>query len=647
MHLLHEYNQRKMNVIVFITLMRCLFASSACVTTSNRFRQEPADTFAAAGENVSFTCIAFSFFRDTERLEWLIEPNLYQTKQVDTFNTHEYQMESRLHVFTVGEIDQYFTCILHTFQLHGDADPVCMSSRRAKMTVGYFPSADELTCSPGGEVELRLGEVMTASCEVPRSKPAVDLSLRVEPQANLPNPTVLDTGLQRILRIDLQMEQNMDHMIFFCQVTSPFAFPDRKLECSIGPIRLLRPPQVVVDPQRGEISSSHPLSLVCMAGGYPDVTLYQWSCSPPGILGGCDATSKTVTLSVPGVTDRPTDVRLSHDQTIVVTCSATNLEGTGSNVTRVYYISSSTLTPDDYFQSVGVCLSINNIEVDSSWSTTGVQCSLDPRCSTNDWVYFQWFVNDYEITNNVTDDLVITTSSPYVSSLKFRYLEKSFVSQNVTCKVIFLNSHTKAYTDITMSCNLRGTKVSVSSQDGFDSKSVDQGSNNTMTEWLSVISCDGVNQGNDSNYWKQPVTQGTDTGLNDGGTKMAVGKLVAVVVSGVVAFVILTVCFIALFAKILANRKTKASSPSVAKRPEKTDDRNQRHDKGASCRSSDHVYETPIVSPASEKHDNFAMSPEHSQHTYAVGIEQTERPLSTDSKSSRNSFSHHTYMTPI
>ncbi|XP_072178771.1 uncharacterized protein [Diadema setosum] len=510
MDFLQEYNQRKTNVIIFITLMRFLFASSHCVTTSNRFRQEPADTFAAAGENVSFTCIAFSFFRDTERLEWLIEPNLYQTKQVDTFNTYEYQMESHLHVLNVNAIDQYFTCILHTLQLHGDADPECILSRRAKMTVGYFPIADELTCSPSGEVELRLGEVMSASCEVPRGKPAVDLNWRVEPHAHLPNPTVLDTGFQRISRIDLQMEPNVENMTLFCEVTSPFAFPSTKLECPIGPIRLLRPPQVVVDPQQGEISSSHPLTLVCMASGYPDVTLYQWSCSPSDILQGCDASSKTVTLSLPGAAD--VDARLSHNKTLVVSCSATNSAGTGSSVARVSFIRRSTLILDNFIQSAYGCVNIGTIDVNSSWSIN-VQCSLDPKCTPDDSVYFHWFVDGHKIARQAIENLVITTSSHYVSFLQFLGNETNFVKRNVTCKARFPLSSTKSYVDIFQSLILDGTKTTKPSQDGFYSdftESVDQVSASTTAELLFTTSYEYINPENDSHHRKQFETHHRD-----------------------------------------------------------------------------------------------------------------------------------------
>ncbi|XP_072181403.1 uncharacterized protein [Diadema setosum] len=650
MNCLQDHNQRNINVIIFVTLMRCLFASSACVTTSNRFHQEPDDTFVVAGESMSFTCIVSSYCRDTDRIEWRIEPTLYQTMQVDTCNADGHQMESRLHVLNVGEIDQYFTCILHTLQENGDGDPICISSKRAKMTVRYFPGADELTCQPAGEVELRLGQIMPISCEVPRSKPAVDLSWRVDPHAKLMFPPALDTGFQRTLRYDLQMEQELDHRTLFCEVTSPFAFPSRKLECSIGPIRLLRPPQVVVDPQQGEISSFHPLILVCMTSGYPDASVYQWSCSPPNILGGCNATSKTTTFSVPRLTD--TDKRLSHDKTIVVTCSATNSEGTTSNVARVSFISGSTLILDDYLQSVNGCLSISIIEVNSSWSI-GVQCSLDPRCSREDSVYFKWSVDGYEITNN--ENWAIT-SSTYVSSLKFPANVKNFVPQNATCKAKCPHFVYEAHIDIFLSLDLDDAQVTTPSKNGVQSistKGADQISTNKMARLLSVISSSGINQGDDPNYNEQLVSQGTHGGLNESETKISMWKIVTIAVSGVLAFVILTVCFIALCAIVLFryfNHKTKAYSPSVAESPVEAEHGTLKHYKETSFESNEPIYEVPKM-PTEPEHvpktyDDCTNSPAHTHHTYAIGIERFERSsLSTVSESSWSS-SNSTYISP-
>lgn len=303
----------------------------------------------------------------------------------------------------VGRTVQFIRC-----DLRPDVDSrACFSSPMSKLRVQYFPHKNDISCGPHDPKPFHEGDAMPISCEVLRSTPAVDMRWSLLPDATIISLSPHHDGIwNRGLLHDLPITKSLHMKRLVCEVTSELVFPERLLQCFIGPIMVYHAPRVIVQPSNAEVGPDHLVEFMCVANGYPDHFEYSWTCLPHGLFKGCESVSKTAEVSLGINVDTVSLEGLAAE----VRCIVSNSIGraTGSSHVNVLPIDmSSHLTtplrqmitaplvcPSDIELSIAV-LTHNMID----FGSTGVKV----RCTVNnlkghDDIQIYWYLNENKVT---------------------------------------------------------------------------------------------------------------------------------------------------------------------------------------------------------------------------------------------------------
>ena len=319
--------------VLFVFTLSSYIATSCSCNPSDTpvFAQEPHDLVVNEGDNAKFTCALSTYDPDRISVVWQVGPDFFQTDVEEAYIVSAHVLTSSITLFNVDRIKRYLTCkVKYSSRSLHDMN-TCEVRRSATLTVQYFPDQQYLSCRPSGPVALRVGDILQARCEVPRCEPAVDMAWTLRNETNestLPLSTLYDRGLVRVLANDLPIDVEHHSKSLICLVASEVVFPNRKLECSIGPIIVLHPPNVRVHPSAINLTYSESASLECEANGFPEVSRYQWTCVPEGVVSGCNRTSKRVTVF-------PQQKKHHEISEVLVSCTAFNSEGSDTAVVRV------------------------------------------------------------------------------------------------------------------------------------------------------------------------------------------------------------------------------------------------------------------------------------------------------------------------
>lgn len=309
-------------VFVFSFLMTPLISmvSCSCGLSLNIFKTEPTNTIVKEGDFVNFTCAVQNSYSLNDFIIWNVSPELANYNVTERYDTQSNDMTSVLTVHAMRNL-QLFSC-----DVHSSKNWLCLSSRTASMKVEYFPREEDLSCGSNGPQVLQVGDVMPAYCQVPRGNPGVDMSWRFFPE--LPPvslPLARDESARRILSYDLPISLQMHMKTIVCEVTSEIVFPDRYLQCSIGPILVLQAPKVLIRPNDAVIAYDRSVELTCTPDGYPNTFNFSWSCLPESVVTGCDSKSETATIAI------NRNFHMDAESSVAeITCTASNYQGTST-----------------------------------------------------------------------------------------------------------------------------------------------------------------------------------------------------------------------------------------------------------------------------------------------------------------------------
>ena len=279
-----------------VTLLVVLCYTIIVCSSPLVFITQPQDITANEGDDVTFLCSVNNSGRAS--ISWTVRPDHKNNETTEKFDHH---VTSTLTVQGIDQYDRYITCsVSYASDGSGQYQWRNFSSRRAKLSVKYFPRQSELSCSPQDAISLQEWQFLHVYCAVLRCKPAVDLTWRLETEDKfvLPLPKIQDNGLMRNLSDKVRVSRELHNKRIICVVTSELAFPGRSLECPTGLIKVLTPPAVAVHPRNAILEDHMVVGFTCMADGYPTVFNFTWSCSSNVKLNGCNGTTTSTNTSV-------------------------------------------------------------------------------------------------------------------------------------------------------------------------------------------------------------------------------------------------------------------------------------------------------------------------------------------------------------
>ena len=306
----------------------CL-SSGTCRQDRDAFKTEPMDTIASEGETAIFTCVVENFSSGADSISWSLEP-FHDHEVAAEFDDKKHVMTSKLLLHNISKTDHYVTCMLNRTveSISGENQLNCFLSEEAKLIVHYFPKRHEISCHPRESPLQTEGSMISLRCEVMRCNPAVDIYWEFNydvPDIHLPRPRLTDNGHTRVSRLDFPVSKQMHLRSLTCIVTSELAFPEKILQCSVGPIHVLYPPTVFVNPA-SIVLNSYQTQLECLSDGSPNNFTFSWSCSPADIFNGCEANSQKINIFI-------NDLYKSSNSApfhMIVTCTVSNSVGTGT-----------------------------------------------------------------------------------------------------------------------------------------------------------------------------------------------------------------------------------------------------------------------------------------------------------------------------
>ena len=442
-------------VLLFATDCPLCLSLDTCSRGTNVFKTEPTDLTAREGDTVDFTCAVDNFNLTTDVITWSLSPE--QSHQVvPDYDTEKNLMKSKVLLYNISNTDIYATCSLNRSLLttSGKYEWNCFLSQEARLSVLYFPKKKGISCHPIESQLLSEGSFLSASCEVARSKPAVDIRWEVNnnihDEIQLPRPSFSDNGFTRISRIDLPVSAQMHSISLTCIVTSQVVFPEKELTCSVGPVKVMYPPRAFVNSTKLTLRNYDQTQVECLADGYPDNYTYSWSCSTPDLLDGCDGNSKTVDLSINKLYQFPS---LGMEY-VLVTCSVSNSVGNGT--------ASSNLTvekPDDierqYDHMNNTSETCNhefsNITVYGHYKAKYATYNTNFQCIFSEVRMFKSFKTLINDTDKLTVEYVLEEDLPWsILSLKLLNVSKSNINETIVCYFILSCNYTQYQTIATI-----------------------------------------------------------------------------------------------------------------------------------------------------------------------------------------------------
>ena len=243
-HLKECFSPLRVRVTLLIMVTAGIFSHVKTLTTCNfqsstTFIEEPSDTTVNEGEDATFTCRVSNFNPNTDAITWVVSSRLSNNLISENSNPGTKEFTSRITILkVVGRMEENVKCLLRV--LDADHYPRGCDSETASLSVYYFPSEEEMTCTPSDPPVVNKGENISVSCGVPRGNPPVELSWVVE-GVNLTMTGSRSEGTLKILEEQLSMTHLLHSKVMECVAKGESVFSGQAISCTIGPFSVLLP----------------------------------------------------------------------------------------------------------------------------------------------------------------------------------------------------------------------------------------------------------------------------------------------------------------------------------------------------------------------------------------------------------------------
>lgn len=539
---------------ILLILLANLFHSLAiyCHHSPSHFKVQPRDKTAKEGGSASFTCTSRNFNSQTDTLSWQVVPNLYAVNEKKMFNSSSQEMISTITVRNIGKTNQYFSCNLN-IRGHEDQQETCFASRKASLFVQYFPDRDELTCNPKHPLAVKEGQTLRIMCEVSRGEPAVDLSWRFSPPgANDQHlPTHQDDGAYRVLSHALLVTRQLHLKEIICGVTSDLVFPGIRHQCSIGPITVLYPPHVFVQPRQARMTLRGPTQLSCIADGHPEHFNFSWSCFPEGVLGGCDGKDQRANLHLSKASDISNIESVKH---ISVTCTVTNSEGSGMGSSHItiadMHLGNAEL--DSFSCEDNVKLNVT-MDATKGWSNSSYITFVCAVTSSSERCKIQkilWYLGNSSFSENENEIVEGKLLSQFSVGIARIYTNEN---QALHCEVSV--SNTTVRSSFNLSQLIEKQQMVISGQSPkTDSLTNPNSSQISKARMLPDSILDDIS--NDKRLYPTIINKENIKGSTDSprSSALKIWQIVTITVAGVLVTVILTACVVTILSMCMYKR---------------------------------------------------------------------------------------------
>ena len=404
---------------------------TACQYAPDQFLVTPQNSIAHEGSWTNFSCSPRDFNQDSDTITWRVAPT---TEQKDPIQSDDMSgtVTSTLMIKVIGRADYSIICSVEKIT---NQHSICYSSR-SKLTVHYFPDESELKCCPNESTDVREGELLQVNCNVTRSKPAVDLNWSFD-DGGPPLPTLMpdNDGRVRYLTHIMPITRGMHGKTITCVVTSDLAFKGRAMNCTIGPIKVLIPPQVTVHPGSIVVQDNQQATLFCEAHGYPNTFNFSWTCSPSEFVYGCNTTSQIANISLQ-CNQSQTSCR--NAKNISVSCTASNFVGNVTNssqifIEREYYteLGNTNDTPENCGRGIFLNMS-SHITFINQQRQIKVYCTI--LQTQNNSAEVLWYFDRSQL-HSTSQRFVLEELPPSTFSLHILNLSHSDLGKAVECKI--------------------------------------------------------------------------------------------------------------------------------------------------------------------------------------------------------------------
>ena len=432
----------------------CVMPYSCSPSGQNVFDSEPMDAFVFDGHSVTFSCSVSGFNRDRSSIAWEALPDTSRKYESESFQESGSVLTSSITINITDRTDHYFRCLLR----HVD-EATCYHSRWARSIVRYFPRQSEMSCQPENITPLNPGEKLTVNCAVQSGKPPVDIEWKRDSASNVvvAQSKLREVGTRRTLTQELLVTRDLHLQSLTCRVTSEVFFSGRKLECSVGPVKVNHPLQVRVTPsevkqQRVDETST----LICSAEGFPDDFAFSWFCFPQYVITGCNSTSRVINLTLPCTSLHD----LNETDVITISCSVTTSVETSSN-TSTFVISSSlkencqqrtlieTFKDNDTIEHLVLKQTELYNDGEDSW-TAQFQCVVSSKLYQTQEFDLQWVFNE-EVIYSDDNRSILSVKAPDTFVLSVTNLSRS-VPSKVVCEMITKFGRFTAALNVSFNC---------------------------------------------------------------------------------------------------------------------------------------------------------------------------------------------------
>ena len=235
--------------MAFILQPSIMFAGSERIAWTH-----PTDLTVREGESAEFRC-ALRIRKPYESLDlvWTNGFTPYETGDHNTLlimSERNYSMGTIISKVVIQNSSRYsdvaYMCCAKIRYLDGTVDT--LFSRFGRLDVQYFLSANDMVCIGPTEIGLREQEVFDVECEAPKANPEVRLNFEVidgSGPSRIISTTYKDEGGKHSLHAELVAGRHIHNKTLSCIATSS-AYPEEKVNCSIGPLKVFHVPYVEV-----------------------------------------------------------------------------------------------------------------------------------------------------------------------------------------------------------------------------------------------------------------------------------------------------------------------------------------------------------------------------------------------------------------
>lgn len=359
----------KLLAIIVASVSTCHNAAATC---SSEFLTQPTDIIVMEGANATFTCSVSGFNQQTDSLFWVvIQPSIYQMNNSEEYDPYTKEMISTLILFNIDRRNQKQLCVLK--RSSAGHQQVCQS-KIATFTTWYFPKEDEISCGPQKVTTIEDPQHLTIWCRTDKGNPPVDVSWKIE-GGDIPYTETFSNDSTIAITTNLTDLDLGHNKTITCMVSGSGNFGNKAITCDIGPFRINSKPLVLVNPPNFIITPFHrTVQLTCVSNVDPATADYLWSCTPSGIIDGCNTTNENMELTM-------TQKSLSflRENFIMATCSARTSKGMASSSSRISLLNTS-------FSSNCSNIQIKLVQVNETFSLDG-ELYGSFKCTVQDYTF--------------------------------------------------------------------------------------------------------------------------------------------------------------------------------------------------------------------------------------------------------------------